>query len=261
MKIIFSDLDGTLLDHDSYSFTSALEALQLVKQRNIPLIFCTSKTMKESCYWRDKIGNGHPFIVENGGGIYIPKQYFSFPFEYSKKNPLYYIIELGAPFSLLKSTMNELENHFDISSFLTMTVDTIMRITNLPRDQAKLASQREFDIPFIIKDETQLPEIARTIKKHQLLLTKGGSFYHLTGDNDKGKAVTLLTELFKKQYGLVVTIGIGDSENDIAMLTQVSKPYVVKRPNGSYVSNLFFHAKGIGPLGWKHIIEQELGSN
>lgn len=261
MIILFTDLDGTLLDHESYSFSSALKALQLVKQRNIPVIFCTSKTMKESCYWRDKLGNDHPFIVENGGGIYIPKHYFSFPFKYNKINGLYYIIHLGAPFSLLKSTMDELENRFDISSFLTMTVESIMRVTNLSRDQAKLASQREFDIPFIMNDETQLPEIARTIKKQQLFLTKGGRFYHLTGDTDKGKAVTRLSELFQKQYGSLVSIGIGDSENDLAMLRQVSKPYLVKRPDGSYVSNLFHHANGIGPVGWQDMIEKEFGSN
>jgi mannosyl-3-phosphoglycerate phosphatase len=45
--IIFTDLDGTLLDYSTYSFEKALPALQLVRERDIPLIICSSKTAKE----------------------------------------------------------------------------------------------------------------------------------------------------------------------------------------------------------------------
>jgi mannosyl-3-phosphoglycerate phosphatase len=259
MKIIFTDLDGTLLDHDTYSFAAANQTIHLLKKQNIPLIFCTSKTMKESCYWQNKIDNKHPFIVENGGGIYIPKQYFPFSFEFNKKDSSYFIIQLGASLSLLKRTMNKLLTLFDISSFLTMTVDEIMKVTGLPKDQAKLASQREFDIPFIINDETQLKEISKMIHNHHLCITKGGRFYHLTGNNDKGKAISLTTQLYKKQYGSIITIGIGDSENDFSMLNNVDKAYLVKKKDGSYASNNFLHVNGIGPIGWKKIINKEFG--
>jgi len=76
-KIIFTDLDGTLLDSDTYSYEKAKIALQLLKKRRIPLIFCTSKTRAEIEFWRDEVGNYDPFISENGGGIFIPKDYFS----------------------------------------------------------------------------------------------------------------------------------------------------------------------------------------
>ncbi|MCH6574886.1 MAG: HAD hydrolase family protein, partial [Bacteroidetes bacterium] len=36
--VIFSDLDGTLLDHDTYSFQAASEAIELIKSKNIPLV-------------------------------------------------------------------------------------------------------------------------------------------------------------------------------------------------------------------------------
>jgi len=76
--IIFTDLDGTLLDNSSYSFEAALPALQLIKEKNIPLIICSSKTRKEIEHYRKKLYNLHPFISENGGGIFIPKGYFNF---------------------------------------------------------------------------------------------------------------------------------------------------------------------------------------
>jgi len=76
IPIIFTDLDGILLDYSTYSFEQAKPALQLVAQSDIPLVICSSKTRKEIEYYRKKLDNNHPFISENGGGIFIPKGYF-----------------------------------------------------------------------------------------------------------------------------------------------------------------------------------------
>ena len=46
-NIIFTDLDGTFLNHHDYSFEESKQALQKIKQNNIPLIFTTSKTRIE----------------------------------------------------------------------------------------------------------------------------------------------------------------------------------------------------------------------
>ncbi|RLI93151.1 MAG: hypothetical protein DRO95_00515, partial [Candidatus Altiarchaeales archaeon] len=44
--IIFTDLDGTLIDEE-YSYRDAEDALSIIKKREIPLILCTSKTRAE----------------------------------------------------------------------------------------------------------------------------------------------------------------------------------------------------------------------
>ena len=63
--VIYSDLDGTLLDYDSYSFKASAEALDLIRSKNIPLILCTSKTRKEIELYRRQLNNDYPFISEN----------------------------------------------------------------------------------------------------------------------------------------------------------------------------------------------------
>ncbi len=82
--IIFTDLDGTLLDYSTYSFDAALPALKVLKEKNIPLVICSSKTKTEIEYYRKKLDNYRPFISENGGGIFIPKNYFKFKIQNSK---------------------------------------------------------------------------------------------------------------------------------------------------------------------------------
>ena len=79
--VVFSDLDGTLLDESSYSFKDALPAVRLLQLRAIPLVLCSSKTRAEIEPCRLSLHNRHPFISENGGGIFIPPGYFSAPFE------------------------------------------------------------------------------------------------------------------------------------------------------------------------------------
>ncbi|MBI5025340.1 MAG: HAD-IIB family hydrolase [Nitrospirae bacterium] len=82
--IIFTDLDGTLLDYHTYSFEKAGPAIELLKKKDIPLVICSSKTRAEIEYYRKKLGNHHPFISENGGGIFIPKDYFKFKVQNSE---------------------------------------------------------------------------------------------------------------------------------------------------------------------------------
>ena len=45
--VIYTDLDGTLLDHVTYTFHPALDALELIEKKKIPLIISTSKTRPE----------------------------------------------------------------------------------------------------------------------------------------------------------------------------------------------------------------------
>lgn len=45
--ILFTDLDGTLLDHESYEWKEAKPALDLCKERRVPIILVSSKTRAE----------------------------------------------------------------------------------------------------------------------------------------------------------------------------------------------------------------------
>ena len=70
--VVITDLDGTLLDRETYGYGLAIPAIERLERNAIPLVLCSSKTAAEIQVIRKRINNRHPFIVENGGGIYLP---------------------------------------------------------------------------------------------------------------------------------------------------------------------------------------------
>ena len=74
--VVFTDLDGTLLDEDSYSFAAASPALARLRELRIPLIAATSKTLVEAAAINTAMDNPHPCIIENGSAVCVPVGYF-----------------------------------------------------------------------------------------------------------------------------------------------------------------------------------------
>jgi len=74
--VVFTDLDGTLLDLSDYSYQAALPAVRYLQKQGIPIVFCSSKTRAEQAVYQQKLDIDDPFIVENGGAVYLPESYF-----------------------------------------------------------------------------------------------------------------------------------------------------------------------------------------
>lgn len=256
--VIFTDLDGTLLDYKTYSFDPARDALEKVRQRGIPLVLCTSKTRAEVAQYRQRLNNDDPFIVENGGAAFIPAGYFPFAYPYQRDVNGYHVIEYGTPYHRLVDVLRAVraESGARIGGFSDLSVEQVAAFTGLSVEEARLAKVREYDEPFFVKDPAEeLERVATLFGTRDLRCTRGGRLYHLTGANDKGKAVTDVTRLFERARGVVRTVGIGDSQNDLPMLWAVDVPILVQRFDGSYDSTVkvpnLIRVEGIGPRGWR----------
>ncbi len=259
--VIFTDLDGTLLDHETYSEEPARPALERVRQLGVPLIFCSSKTRAEIEPLRRRLHNRHPFIVENGGAVFIPKGVFPFRPDDSREVDSYLVIELGERYEVLRRMLAELrrETELPLVGFGDMTADEVMRQTRLPRQEAVLAKRREYDEPFYSLTPLSVEEerrLEQAVRRHGLSLTRGARFLHLMGDNDKGKAVRLVLNLYERNSGRrPKSAALGDSLNDLPMLEAVDVPILVQKPGGEYDARVLEHldprrAPGVGPAGW-----------
>jgi len=260
--IIFTDLDGTLLDRQAYTFEPALPALRILREKGIPLILSSSKTRAEIELYRKKLENEHPFISENGGAVFIPKIYFSFPFPYDRESEDYFILELGTFYPVILEILESIkkETGIKITGFSDVTEKELTSLSGLSLEEATFAKKREYDEPFILEGGNREVEIIkRSIGKKGMNYVWGGKFHHILGKNDKGKAVKILKELYENEFFSISTIGIGDSLNDLPMLMAVDHPIFLKGKENHPVDiplkmiNLTVLERA-GPLIWNEAI-------
>ena len=82
-----------------------------------------------------------------------------------------------------------------------LTLDEICAHTSLSSEEAALASKREYSEPFLFSDtSTQFDRLQRLVHNRRLKITRGGRFFHLIGQNDKGRAVDILEKVYAATY-------------------------------------------------------------
>ncbi|MFC1987285.1 bifunctional mannosyl-3-phosphoglycerate synthase/mannosyl-3 phosphoglycerate phosphatase [Chloroflexota bacterium] len=270
-KLVFTDLDGTLLHPVSFSYTAALDSVRRLQEARIPIVFCSAKTMTEQQVYRQELGVKEPFIIENGAAIVVPKDYFRFPFSFSRIIDDYFIIELGVLYEEVMNRLRRLKSEGEdeakakVTFFGDISTEEVAKVTGLNLKMAALAKQREYSETVVIEgSRKQLESTLAAIKEAGLSYTFGGKFYEVFLGGDKGKAVKVLMELFKLNFGNVYTIGIGDSLNDAEMLAAVDLPILVQTVNNRWnklkVKNLK-RVTGIGPKGWTRAVSDLLDSD
>jgi mannosyl-3-phosphoglycerate phosphatase len=271
--VLFTDLDGTLLDHATYRWWAAWGALELARRRGVPLVIVSSKTRAEVLPILRILRRREPFVVENGGAIYVPTGYFPFSLPGAARVEAGWIrqplgTERGRLLAVLRRAAARADAH--VRSFANMTVQEVAERTGLPLTEARRARQREFDEPFLILENKARawPRLRAEIRRHGLNATRGSRFFHILGKNDKGAAVRKLTGWFRRARGSdVCSVGLGDSPNDIPLLKAVGLPVIVARPGGRYdVETLAAvpraqRAGGVGPEGWNRAVLRLLGSS
>jgi len=216
--LVFTDLDGTLLNRGNYDWRPAEGALEALTRRGIPLVFCTSKTRAEVEFWRRELGNRHPFIVENGAAVFIPRGYFPYAIPRTALRPGYDVMQFGSPRAILIDAIESAcaATACRIRAFYGMSVREIAAVTGLPGKQASLAARREYSEPFEILTPDPDP-LLKAIEGRGLQCTRGGRFYHITGGGNKGVAVRWLNNLYGKSRGPATRAGKSRSSSTSPM--------------------------------------------
>jgi mannosyl-3-phosphoglycerate phosphatase len=262
MRVLFSDLDGTLLHLQTYSAEAARPALRRLNRKRVPLVLCTSKTRAEVEFWREQLENKHPFIIENGGAIYIPDGYFEFPIPGAVDRDGYHVIEYGMPYAELVAALRAAsrESGCRVLGFSDMSAEEVSARTLLPLEQAELAKRREYDEPFEIVG-VGTHTLLNAINSRGMQWTRGDRFYHITGHNDKAEAVRALTALYRQAHKQVDTVGIGDGHNDVSFLSTVDQPIVIHSRFAVALKRAIPHSlvtQSPGPHGWNEAVLQLL---
>jgi len=256
-------LDGSLLDHHDYDYSAALPAISALKQKDIPWVLTTSKTAAEVIELKAELQNPHPFIVENGAGIFWPSgsvdtqflpsnvavQTWGEDFEFMSLNA----VLLPEMLQLAQSYKKQFNLSF--IGFSEMSDQQVADCTGLTLEKAAKAKQRAFSEPLLWQDsEDKLVQFSEAMAQHGLQLIKGGRFVHLMGLSNKGQALKVLADYFQQAWQEpVTTMALGDGNNDIPLLEASDYPVIIRSPvNPPPVvkHDKVFITQENGPKGW-----------
>ena len=262
--VVFTDLDGCLLDHDTYSFAPAAEALAVLAAQEIPLVLCSSKTRAEIEMLQQDLGIAHPFLNENGGALFLPRGYFQFPIRESRAMAGYDVLEFGLPYYRVVESLHRVVRELEIPvvGFSDMTTEEVAKDFKLSLMEARLAKLREYDEPFRILDPSPAARsrLFKALHRAGLRCTRGGRYNHLTGVTDKGLGVRTLKSLYERAWGKIVAVGLGDAHNDLSLLQEADIPIVVQNPASDATNRLLRKVptarltSAPGPRGWNEAI-------
>lgn len=240
--LVFSDLDGTLLDHESYAWAAAMPALSALKALGGGLVLASSKTAVEMHVLRRDIGfPDWPMIVENGAGVVWPDDTARCD---------------DADYRHIRGFLDRRER--DFKGFGDMSVAEVVTVTGLPFEAAARAKTRCFSEPGQwLGPQSALPAFLAEVAEAGLSARSGGRFLTLSRGRTKADAMReVVAQLHPKR-----TLALGDAPNDLEMLLAADRGVVVANPDapafGPAAADLE-RTVARGPAGWNEIVLAEV---
>ncbi len=246
--LVFTDLDGSLMEHESYSIEAARPALDELAARQIPLILNSSKSAAEMTAIQEQLELRYPFICENGAALFRPNEE---------------TIEFATPRELWLERVHALRDRFSYSfqGFTDWTASEISTLTGLSKTQAEQAKDRCYSEPILWRDsEASLHKFHTQLEAMQLRLLQGGRFQSIQGMYDKSDALRWMVskETEQNPESVLHTIALGDSPNDAAMLNASDIAVIIKSGKSNQIlcpdARQLIHTKIPGPAGWNEAL-------
>ncbi len=259
--LVFTDLDGTVLDHDTYRPGPAADALRRLESAGVGVVFCSAKTLAEQQALARELGIRAAYVTENGARVDIPASFAGITEAVERI--------FGLPYEEIRRRLRDAASElgFEVRGYGDMSAEEVAAVTGLDRAAAERAKQRCCTETIVDADPGVADRLADALRRRGLTRQRGARFWTVQGPHDKGRAVRWV-EAWLSGHGLeVTTFGVGDAPNDRDLLAAVEHPFLVRRPDGTWTDLVVPRLRrlaGIGPAGFAEAAElilAELGRN
>ena len=259
--LIFTDLDGSLLNHNNFEFREIKNFILNCIKNGIKIIPNTSKTKSEIEVFLDQLGQNLPFVVENGAAIHnLDLVHRKLRF---KNNSLVFSRSVNEILELFEKRI-PIELKKRCSFLKDMSSIEQMKILGLNKKYLPFALNREYSMPLVFDGSKELVnKFTVLLKKIGMKLHEGGRIYNICDDCSKGKAMTTLIEKLKNDFNFKsYTIVVGDSPNDISMLNVSDQPCIIPLPKKNNLNHMkdqnIIRATQSAPQGWEEVVRASL---
>lgn len=233
--VVFADIDGTFLARPD--IRTPRDAEGVLATERIALVLCSSMTRAELEIVQQDLRIRQPFICESGAAILIPHDYFPFEVPCDRRLAGYDVVTFGRPYADVVGVLHRVAARLNtpIIGFSDQSVEQVARECGVSLSWARLAKLREYDEPFRLVDPTResYDRLWRALRSAGLACTARGLRDHVGAPVDKGTSINVLSALYRRALGKVVTAGVGTAPYSATLLRRVHAPFVMGLPGGS----------------------------
>jgi Cof subfamily protein (haloacid dehalogenase superfamily) len=230
VKLIVSDIDGTLLTSDRKLTKENITAIKKAKEQNIKFTISTGRVASMLDYYTKILEIDTPVITLNGAVVWDPVRNittFDVPMD---EDELKGLLELCKYYQMDYGVMTMGTNYFSKNSFRIARYQgynefakshgmSIMEVGTFDEDHHCIDGIRVYKLLITDRDPKRLKifeDHLHTLKKTGYTTSEPGLLDIAENTVNKGLGVQKLTETFRLQPEEVCTIG--DYDNDISML-------------------------------------------
>jgi mannosyl-3-phosphoglycerate phosphatase family protein len=241
--LVFVPLEGVLLDSRGRVLPGAEEAAAQLDSHGIPLILVTSGTRAETDVPRRALGHVHPFIAEDGGGVFLPEGYFHLRIPGVVRLGRFLSMPLARPLQEASAALRTLAESIGIEvvTFSDMTAREIARNSGMPLPTAELARQRDFQEVFFFAGagEGAIHRFVEDARRSGARILRRDPFWLFSLGADLRTAVSKLTALYDTaRRTRVSTLAVGAALEDAALLKAVHRVVLLPQSEGQFAPEL-----------------------
>jgi mannosyl-3-phosphoglycerate phosphatase family protein len=261
--LVFTSLDGYMIDPSVEGIQTILPALELLHGREVPHIAVTVRSAVEIAPILEALDHDDPFIVESGAAIYLPAERFKINFSYQNSDDKFKIVEFGLARAAILEKLPILRDqyHLDVWSLSELNQDQAAQIIGLSAEEIERVKNRKYTEPIIFNGSgDEIPQLQAAVESLRMHLSRHDRYFVLTGDHNSGGAVSFLLQLYREEFPntTLISIGLGDGILSAPMLHTVDTPVLVRLPGGHFDDRVGRHGmkftRESGPVGWNQAV-------
>jgi predicted mannosyl-3-phosphoglycerate phosphatase (HAD superfamily) len=200
--------------------------LEKLARARTPCVWLTAWTRAQLDEPRRRLGQGDPYIGENGCGVYLPEDYFHLKGAGTFRLGRYTCIPIAKPQPAAAEALEELSSELDIAvvRLRSLSQRELSQNTGLPAKDAELIRARDFDELFFFAgaSEADMARFRAEAKARGLVVQRAGPFWSLSCGANLTKCVRELGALYDRairSHALRVGVRVAASEgskNDVS---------------------------------------------
>jgi len=270
--VIFTEPLDIFPPQSKHPERAASVAFGEMARRSVPLVFVSRGTRTELEFIRRKLGNQHPFITENGGGLFVPEGYFRTRPEGAETIRHYHRISFARPYSESCAALDDAAEAagVEVVGFHNMSAREVAENSGLPPQLAEAARLREYNEPFFFVGEEAAAskKLAEAAKQEDWNVERGPRFWHFSSGASVAAAVRRLMEMYRAaRHAKVRSLAIGSNHFDLPMMAAAGRALLLSQTGGNFDDEVLGRlpsarrADGGGLEGWNAAVLAALGAD